>query len=130
MVLPIVAAVVGVLGLGFIGFSISDFVVYWGSVATGFSLAVLSFRYLFMEDPTPLTSDETWNNALYLVFSSLVGVLGFYVVQAVMLALGFTAALIAAVLLVAGWFLGFGVVASALSSLVFFVIEVFGEVSE
>jgi len=130
MVLPIIVAAVGILGLGVIGFSISDFVVYWGSIASGFSLAVLSFRYLFMEDPTPLTGNESLNNALYLVFSGLVGVLGFYVIQAVMLAFGFTIALIAGILLVASWFLGFGVVASALSSLVFFIVEVFAEVSQ
>lgn len=130
MVLPVIVAAVGVLGLGVIGFSISDFVVYWGSIGAGFSLAVLSFKYLFNEDPTPLTSNESFNNALYLVFSGLVGVLGFYIIQAVMLAFGFTIALLAGVLLVAGWFLGFGVVASALSSLVFFIVEVIGEVSD
>jgi len=128
MVLPLIVGAAALLGFGVIGFSLADFVLYWGSIAAGFSIAVLSFKYLFEEDPVPLTGRDDLNNFLYLGFSILTGYLGFYVVQAAVLAFGFTLALLVAVLLVAGWFLGFGVLASALSSLVLFVVEVFNEV--
>jgi len=129
MVAPLIAAVgaLGVIGFGAIGFLVADFVLYWGSIATGFAIAGLSLRYLIEEDPVPILSDDQANNILYLIFSIAVGLISFKAVQAVALALGFTAALVAAVLLVAGWFLGFGVVASALSSLAFFAVDLWNE---
>lgn len=129
MVAPLIAAVgaLGLLGFGTIGFLIADFVLYWGSIATGFAIAGLSLRYFIQEDPIPILSDDQANNVLYLFYSIAIGLVSFKAVQAVALALGFTSALIAAGLLVAGWFLGFGVVASALSSVAFFLVNLFNE---
>lgn len=132
MVAPIIAAIgaIGVLGMGVIGFLIADIVMYWGSLAAGFGFAAYTLRYLIMEDPVPVLDDGQANNILYLLFSLVTGLVAFKALQAVGLAFGFLAVLVVGALALASWVLGIGVVTSALSSLVFFLIEVFDEVSQ
>lgn len=123
MVLPLL---VGLIGFGVIGgftlFALQE-VVFWGSIAAGGLFGFKTLRFLLSDRPLELVDDELGNNMIYLIVSAVVSLVAFKAVQSAFIAFGGLAAIIVGVLLVVGYFVGFG-------TLIGGIVALLGEVNE
>lgn len=123
MVLSLVIGLAGLLGVGYLTFVTSSFILHWVAVGGGLVMGLRSFQYGLEEQPFDLGMSDELDAFFYGALAGLIGFVSFKVLTALVQLFSIVVALAVALLLIAGFFIGFPTLFGLLGRGIGFVFE-------